>query len=287
VATAGTDQTIKIWDIQTGKEVGTLIGNADTPFAITFLGNDNLVMGGRLPTADAGRLHFWATNPPRLLKSVATGEVYTIIGSPDGSKFGAWTARPAVGDSVKNNTYEVYSAKGDLIASLPDKGRNVRSATFTPDLAWAVAGDETGTLRIFDLAKKERLDGGDWPLFQRGFADLGVTPDKKYLVASDDEGTVKVADIAKRDVLAEGKAHKAGVQAVLVSPTGKTFFTISKDRELKVWSLTDFKEKKLTELRSWVVPVAVNGAAYMPDGKSVVTANADGTAYVLELPDAK
>jgi hypothetical protein len=33
-----------------------------------------------------------------------------------------------------------------------------------------------------------------------------------------------------------------------------------------------------------VVPVTVNGAAYTPDGKSVVTANADGTAYVLELP---
>src|SRR5258708_30594663 len=33
-ATAGTDQTIKLWDIATGKEVGTLIGNADTPFAV-------------------------------------------------------------------------------------------------------------------------------------------------------------------------------------------------------------------------------------------------------------
>ncbi|MBN9123044.1 MAG: PQQ-binding-like beta-propeller repeat protein [Planctomycetes bacterium] len=281
VATAATDQTIKIWDVAGGKEVATLIGNADTPFAIAFLGNDAVVMGGSLPTRDTGRLHLWGTAPPRLNRSVPTGEVYTVIPSADGTKLGAWATRPAVGETVKNNAYEIYDAKGNLLSTLADKGRNVRSVTFTPDLAWAVAGDESGTVRVWDLAAKERV-GGDWPLFQKSFADLGVTADKKYLVAADEEGTIKVAGIEKRNVLATGTAHKSGVRAVLVSPTGTTFFTISNDRELKAWSLTDLKELK--ELRSWVAPVAVNGAAYTPDGKSVVTANADGTAYVLELP---
>lgn len=281
VATAGTDQTIKIWDVATGKEVGTLIGNADVPYAVAFMGNDALVMGGRLPTGDTGRLHFWGTTPPRPNKAVPSGEVYTVVASSDGTKVGAWATRPAVGEAVKNNAYEVYDAKGNLLSSLPDKGRNVRSATFTPDLAWVVAGDETGTVRVYDVAKQAR-EGGDWPLFQRSLADLGVTADKKYLVAVDDEGTVKVADIAKRNVVVTGKAHKAGVRAVYVSPTGTTFLTISNDRELKAWSLTDLKELK--EVRAWALPVVVNGAAYAPDGKSIVTANADGTAYVLDLP---
>ena len=284
VATAGTDQTIKIWDIATGKEVGTLIGNADIPFAICFQGNDAVVLGVGLPIRDTGRLHFWGTTPPRLSASVPTGEVYTVVPSADGTKIGVWAARPAVGDAVKNNAYEVYTAKGELVSpALVDKGRDIKAATFTPDLAWAVAGDKTGTVRVWDLAKKERI-GGDWPLFAREFADLGVTADKKYLVAADDEGTVKVAEIAKRNVVAAGRAHKSGVRALLVSPTGKTFFTVSNDRELKAWSLTDLKAEALTEVRSWTVPVTVNGAAYTPDGKSVVTANADGTAYVLDLP---
>ena len=47
--------------------------------------------------------------------------------------------------------------------------------------------------------------GGDWPLFQRSFADLGVTADKKYLVAADDEGTIKVAEIEKRNVVVIGQ----------------------------------------------------------------------------------
>ena len=284
VATAGTDQTIKIWDIATGKEVGTLIGNADTPFAITFMGNDHVVMGGSLPTRDTGRLHFWGTNPPRLNASVPTGEVYTVVASTDG-KIGVWATRPAVGDTVKNNAYEIYDTQGKKLSAYTDKQRNVRSATFTPDLAWAVAGDETGGVQIFDLVKQERI-GGNLPLFTRSVVDLGVSADKKYIVAADDEGQVKVAEVkdGKLNVVAKGLAHKSGVRAVIVSPTGKTFFTISNDRELKAWSLTDLKEESLTEVRSWVVPVTVNGAAYTPNGKSVVTANADGTAYVLELP---
>ena len=282
VATAGTDQTIKIWDVATGKEVATLVGNADTPFAIAFLGNDGVVMGGRVPTGTVGRLHFWGTTPPRAGEAVPTGEVYTVVASADGAKVGAWASRQSVGE-LKNNTYELYDAKGKPLASVPDTNRDVRSATFTPDLAWAVAGDNAGTVRIFDLAKKERIKG-DWALFQRGFADLGVTADKKYLVGVDDEGLVKIGDIEKRDVIADGKAHKTGVRSLIVSPTGKTFVTISNDREIKAWSLTEFKDKKIAELRTWAVPVAINGAAYTPDGKSVVTANADGTAYVLELP---
>ncbi|AMV25406.1 WD domain, G-beta repeat [Gemmata sp. SH-PL17] len=281
-ATAGTDQTIKVWDIATGKEVATLVGNADTPFALAFLGNDGVVMGGRVPTGTVGRLHFWGTTPPRAGEAVPTGEVYTVVATLDGSKVGAWASRQSVGDK-KNNTYELYDAKGKPLVSVPDRGRDVRSATFTPDLTWVVAGDDAGAVRIFDMATKERIKG-DWALFQQSFADLGVTPDKKYLVGADAEGSVKVGDIEKRETIADGKAHKTGVRALIVSPTGKTFATISNDREIKVWSLTEFKNKQITELRSWTVPVAINGATYTPDGKSVVTANADGTAYVLELP---
>ncbi|MCI0701584.1 MAG: hypothetical protein L0241_10920 [Planctomycetia bacterium] len=288
VATAGTDQTIKIWNIETGKEVTTLIGNADTPFAIAFMGNSSVVMGGSLPTRDTGRLHFWGTTPAQLMKSVPTGEVYTVISNSDGSKIGVWAARPAVGDTVKNNSYEIYDAKGEKLVGIADTARNVRSATFSADLEWAVTGDEAGGVRIWDLTKKERV-GGDWNLFPRPVADLGITADKKYLVVADDEGTVKVAEVGAkmqmRNVLVSGKTHKTGVRALLVSPTGTTFVTISNDREIKAWALTDLKDAKgLKELRSWTLPVTINGAAYTPNGKSLVTANADGTAYVLELP---
>ena len=62
------------------------------------------------------------------------------------------------------------------------------------------------------------------------------------------------------------------------------FVTVGNDHELKLWSLAPAAQKDPKPLRSWAHPCEVNGLAYTPDGKQVVTANADGTAYVLEVP---
>jgi WD40 repeat protein len=216
-----------------------------------------------------------------LLNTIATGEVYLAIGLADGSKVAAWSARPVVGGTQKNSTYELFDRDGKSLAALADKGRDIKAATFSADLAWVVAGDDTGTVRIWDLTKEERI-GADWPIFANPIGDVGITPDKRYLAVLDEQGNLKVADVAKREVLGSAVAHKGGIRGILIAPKEELFLTIGADREIKLWSFAD--PKSLKELRSWKMPVAVNGAAFAPDGKTAVTANADGTAYVLELP---
>jgi len=285
IATASLDQTIKIWDLASGREIATLIGSNDRPNAVTFLGNDRVILGGEASSDQTGRLHFWQTNPPRLAQRLTTGAVYTVVGADDGAKLAAWSARPVVGEKsgLKNSTYEIFDKTGKALLSFADKGNDVKAATFSADFTWAVSGDEQGVVRIFDLEKKDRV-GADWPVFTHPVGDLGLTPDKKYLVAIDQSGLLKVAEVAKRATIAPAvTAHKAGVRGLLVAPNGATFVTLGTDREVKVWSLKDPAAPR--EMRSWKLPVGVNGAAYTPDGKFLVTANADGTAYVLELPD--
>lgn len=285
LASASRDHTIKLWNILLGKEVGTLIGNGDIPFAITFMGNEALVMGGKDPNNATGRLHFWATNPGRHLKWVQTGEVYNIASNVKGNKIAVWAAPPAVNESLKNHRYELYDATANLLNPPPlsDAGRKILAVAFSTDIEWAVTGDEKGNVVIWDLEKKKKI-GEEWPLFTGQYVDIGITPDNKYLVAVDDRGEVKVADIAKRSVLASLTPHKEGVRSIIVSPTGTSFVTVSNDREVKSWSLDPADLKKPTATRTWNLPVIVNGVCYTPDGKHVVTANKDGTAYLLELP---
>ncbi|HSQ57255.1 MAG TPA: hypothetical protein VLM40_16145 [Gemmata sp.] len=113
--------------------------------------------------------------------------------------------------------------------------------------------------------------------------DLGVTFDKKTIVAVDDKGLVHVGDVAKRETLAKFEPHKSGVHSLLVSPKNGMLVTISNDREIKAWSLPLADRKDPRPVRSWNLPVGVNGAAFTPDGRNLVTANMDGTAYVLDL----
>src|SRR5207302_7877266 len=132
-------------------ELATLIGSSnESPFAITFLGNDGVALGGGLKSRDTGRLHFWQSKPPRLLNSLVLGEVYTVVSNGDGSKVGAWSVRPVVagaGETDKNSTYEVFDKTGKQLVAFADKGHNVKAATFSADLTWVVAGDEQGVIR--------------------------------------------------------------------------------------------------------------------------------------------
>ncbi|MBY0513558.1 MAG: WD40 repeat domain-containing protein, partial [Gemmataceae bacterium] len=298
IATAGKDQTVKLWDRATGRERSTLVGGSDEPLALAFAGNDRLVEGTRSDASGTGKAVFWPTRPGPTPRTIYTGEAFSVAGAADGKTVGVCSLRPRAADPTNPNdktrftTYEVFAADGELVVTLTDKDRDVRAATFSADLAWVVSGDTSGGVQLWDVAKNERL-GANWPLFENAVADVAVTPDKKYLVAVDvpqpdrtgkrTDPLIKVAEVSSRTTLAKATAHPAGVRGLVVSPTGDTFLTLGADREVKAWSLTSPKGQ-LKEVRGWRLPADVNAAAYTPDGKFAVTANADGTAYVLALP---
>lgn len=276
-ATASTDRTIKIWNLLDGQEVATLLGAQEKIYSISFLGPDRLVSGGELPTGDAGRVQMWSLKPPKALAGTQTGRAWAVLGHAEGSKAVAWTTRPAIGEQA-NHTYELFDGQGTNVGSVRDSGREILAATFSSDLSWALSADKQGSVRIWDLNTKQRV-GADWAVVPQAIADLGITPDKQHLIVVDEAGTVHVAAVATRKSIGSAEAHKAGINGVVVSPKGDTFLTLGADGELKAWSV---KEVKM--LRSWKCPVIVWGAAYSPDGKTVVTANGDGTAYVLDMP---
>lgn len=286
IATASADQTVRLWDRASGRDKLTLVGGPDEPVAVAFLGPDRVAVGTSSSRQDIGQAVYGRVAlgdlrpPPRLGAGRAVGQVYAMAALADGSRAAVASRVPVLGQNKWTTTYELFDRDGNVLAAVEDPGRDVLAAAFAADLSRAVAGDDTGAVRLWDLGKKAQA-GADWPLFAKPVADLGLTPDGKYLVAADAAGAVKVADVAGREVVGTA-AHPGGVVGVVVSPTGATFATLGADREVKVWSLADPKAPK--EVRGWPLPVGVNAAAYTPDGKQLVTANADGTAFVLDLP---
>src|SRR5205823_8248051 len=100
---------------------------------------------------------------------------------------------------------------------------------------------------------------------------IALTPDKKTVITADEDGELKIWDIEKRESLNTIQAHKTGLQSVVVSPDGSRFATTDKDGQVRVW-----ETKTGNQLREWELKMAVRGFVFTPDGKHLVTANANG-----------
>jgi WD40 repeat protein len=130
--------------------------------------------------------------------------------------------------------------------------------------------------------------GGDWFVFDSNIAvsSLAFSPDQSLLIAGSDKGNVKVLKVDKKDALNDLKAHTHGVSACAVSADGKRFATAGNDNVVKLWDVATGRELRHWDMR---LPAQDRGGfvaalAFTPDGRSLLTANANTTLYVLDLP---
>ena len=262
---ASDDVTLKVWELETGREVRTLAGHADRVMAVAVTPD-----GQRAVSASTDKtLKVWdleSDSEPRTLQG-HKGGVNAVAVTPDGR---------AVSGS-RDRTLKVWDLEsGRELQTLSGHTDRVNAVAVAPD-GRTVSGSRDGTLKVWDLESGRELHT------LSGHTDrvnaVAVTSDGRRAVSASSDRTLRVWDIESGRELHTLFSHTDEVNAVAVMPNGRAV-SGSADRTLKVWDL----EPPLAADPSGHAE-GVEAVAVTPE--HAVSASADRTLKVWELESGR
>jgi WD40 repeat protein len=263
VATAGYDNKVILWDAASRKSIARC--SHDHLVNHCAFSND----GAYLVTASSDySARIW-TVPDLRLVTVLTGHQDDV----DMAAFSADSQRIAT--CALDRRVRIFSVTGQLIHDMPGHTGNVLSLAWTPDDRHVVTTSVDGTVRTWDAESGKPA----------GVTALDVRTDS---VEIGPDGTVYAGDDRGRLALIRAgevnyfQAHQAGIKKIALNAEGDRLVSLSYDRSLKVWDLSDAGAPR--EVQHTLLPEAIwaRAATVLPDGR--IAAGTFGSTYAVFDP---
>ncbi|WP_246162656.1 NB-ARC domain-containing protein [Brasilonema sennae] len=267
VISASADNTLKVWDWQTGQELRTLAGHSDRVNAVALTPDGKYVISACYDNT----LKVWNWQTGQELRTLAghSDRVSAVALTPD--------CKYVISASF-DNTLKVWNWQtGEQLRTLAGHSYWVNALTLTADGKYVISASRDNTLKVWDWQTGQQLrtlEGhSDW------VNALTLTADGKYVISASSDYTLKVWNWQTGEQLRTLAGHSNSVNAVALTPDGKYVISASSDYTLKVWDLQTGEQLLTLEGHSdWVSAVALT-----PDGKYVIFVSFDYTLKVWDL----
>jgi WD40 repeat protein len=214
VAAGAEDQTVRLWEVATGRSL-RIFKHPEDVRAAAISPDGTIVAGAGFENRVGGKgrvIRIWdATTGGQIRELRGHKEWANVLAfSPDGKQLasGGHAIRQGIGDG----------------------GRDLGSADLSDAIhLWDVA---TGA----DLRQFPGEPAGKWG-DARSVNGLAFTPDGRTLVSGEEDGSIVLYDAASAAVRATLRGHLSGVRAVRVSADGRRLVSASTDLTALVWDL--------------------------------------------------
>ena len=276
VVSGSLDNTLKVWDLPSGRLLRTLRGHTDcvntviiTPDGTKIISGSNdktskvwdfangrllrTLEGGRavgvsadsaqlISGKDAHTINIWNLASGRLTRTLQedkSQKVYPRAIMPDGTKI------ISTSDSHAIMIVDLRSSR--LLLSLEGHTDVVRALAITHDCAKVVSASYDHTLKVWDLHSGQMLHSLEG--HTNYVTAVAVSPDSTKVVSGSIDSTLKVWDLESGQLLCSLKGHSSSVQAVAFTPDGKRVISGSGDHTLKVWDLEIGDSTRIHEIQ--------------------------------------
>jgi len=183
LATGSYDRLVKLWDVETGRELFTLKDHADAVYGVAFAAGDRLVSCG----VDRA-VKVWDTKTGRRLYSLtdATDWLYAVAVAPDGNS----VAAAGVDKSIR--VWALGETEGKLSAAFFAHDGPILRLAYSPDGATLYSLAEDRRLKTWNpTSGAERSPTVVLPVLAQS---LAVRPDGKQFAVGRHDGTLTLHD---------------------------------------------------------------------------------------------
>src|SRR5271166_2105352 len=184
------DNTIRLWDLASGKELRRLEGHTNKVRSVAFAPDGRSLASG----SEDNTIRLWDLPSGKEMRRLEghTGIVSSVAFAPDGR---------SLASGSDDKTIRLWDlASGKELRRLEGHTSSVFSVAFAPDGRSLASGSDDKTIRLWDLASgKElrRLEG-----HASAVSSVAFAPDGRSLASGSDDNTIRLWDQASGKELA-------------------------------------------------------------------------------------
>ncbi|MEH2441116.1 nSTAND1 domain-containing NTPase [Nostoc sp.] len=271
LASGSDDNTIKLWNLETGKEIRTLKGHNSSVSSVSFSPDGKTLASGSYDKT----IKLWNLETGKEIRTLKghNSFVFSVSFSADGK---------TLASGSYDKTIKLWNLEtGKEIRTLKGHDSYVFSVSFSADGKTLASGSYDKTIKLWNLetGKEIRtLKGHDGIVYSVSFS-----ADGKTLASGSVDKTIKLWNLETGKEIRTLRGHDGFVYSVSFSADGKTLASGSEDKTSKLWNLETGKE--IRTLKGHDIPVL--SVSFSADGKTLASGSEDKTIKLWNLETGK